>query len=144
MAKEPWRTESGILSNEAPASQQPGEISDAARDDILERARKLRVVKYRLIFIFLLLPFLLVAAIVFDWVWEMNLSGHMTRTYVLALYGGLTLLFILAFCVVGYLIRKRMQREDEEMLKGAMPTEMAPSATAQPRAATREDKRSRH
>ena len=128
MAKEPWRTESGILSNEAPASQQPGEISDAARDDILERARKLRVVKYRLIFIFLLLPFLLVAAIVFDWVWEMNLSGHMTRTYVLALYGGLTLLFILAFCVVGYLIRKRMQREEEEMLKGPTAIEMPPAA----------------
>jgi hypothetical protein len=99
-----------------------GEISDAAR----AKARKLRILRYRLLFIFLLLPALLVAAIVFDWIWELSLSGRMTRDDLVAIYGGLIAAFVLVFLVVGYAIRKRMRHEEEEALKGPVPVEMPP------------------
>jgi hypothetical protein len=51
-----------------PLASPSGEISEAAR----ETQRKLRIVKYRMLFIFLLLPALLVGAIVFDWLWDLG------------------------------------------------------------------------
>ena len=106
-------------------------MADVARSPEAEAAA-LRTVKYRLIAIFLLLPFVLVAAIVFDFVWEMNLSGRMTREYVLGIYGGLIAAFIAIFCGAGYLIRKRMRREEEELLKGPVPVEMKPNPAITP------------
>jgi uncharacterized membrane protein len=145
MAKESWHTENGILSDELSASYQSGEISDAARYELADRARKLRILKYRLIFIFVALPFLLVAAIVFDWVWEMELAAHMTRAYVLSVYGGLIGLFILIFCAVGYLIRKRMQREEAEMLNATVPgAPLTSPAPIKPATPNPKDRRSRH
>ena len=78
-----------------------GEMSEAARAKLQDKARKLRTLRYRMFFIFLLLPALLVIAIVFDWLWELNLSGHMTREYVLAIYGGLIAAFVLIFLIIG-------------------------------------------
>jgi hypothetical protein len=109
-----------------------GDISEAARAKLLDRTRKLRILKYRLLFIFLLLPGLLVSAIVFDWVWDMNLSGRLTRDYVLAIYGGLVALLVVVFCTIGYMIRKRMRREDEETLKGPTPIDMASKPAVRP------------
>ena len=118
---------------QTPSTHPFGEISEAARATLLQdRARKLRILKYRLLFIFLLLPSLLVTAIVFDWIWELNLSGRMTRDHVLAIYGGLIALFVLVFLAIGYVIRKRMLREEEEALKGPTPVEMTPSTAAKP------------
>jgi hypothetical protein len=105
-----------------------GEISDAARENV----RKLRILKYRMLFIFLLLPALLLAAIVFDWIWELDLSGRMTRAYVIAIYGGLIALFVLIFLVAGYMIRKRMAREEEETLQGPTPIEAPRHAAPKP------------
>ena len=111
-----------------PLASPSGEISEAAR----ETQRKLRIVKYRMLFIFLLLPALLVGAIVFDWLWDLNLNGRMTRDHVLAIYGGLIAAFVLVFLVIGFFIRKRMRREEDEALKGPTPVERAPRAAAQP------------
>ena len=110
-----------------PLASPSGEISEAAR----ETQRKLRIVKYRMLFIFLLLPALLVGAIVFDWLWDLNLNGRMTRDHVLAIYGGLIAAFVLVFLVIGFFIRKRMRREEDEALKGPTPVERAPRAAAQ-------------
>ncbi|MCD6073134.1 MAG: hypothetical protein K0Q70_17 [Rhodospirillales bacterium] len=113
---------------ESPLTNPFGEISEAAR----AKARKLRILRYRLLFIFLLLPALLVTAIVFDWIWELSLSGRMTREYLIAIYGGLIAVFVLVFLVVGYVIRKRMRHEEEEALKGPVPVERALHSTVQP------------
>lgn len=109
-----------------------GEMSEAARAKLQDKARKLRTLRYRMFFIFLLLPALLVIAIVFDWLWELNLSGHMTREYVLAIYGGLIAAFVLIFLIIGYVIRKRMRHEEEEALKGPTPVEMVPNPATRP------------
>jgi len=111
-----------------PLASPSGEISEAAR----ETQRKLRIVKYRMLFIFLLLPALLVGAIVFDWLWDLNLNGRMTRDHVLAIYGGLIAAFVLVFLVIGFFIRKRMRREEDEALKGPTPVERAPNPAAMP------------
>ena len=111
-----------------PLASLPGEISEAARDT----QRKLRILKYRMLFIFLLLPSLLVGAIVFDWLWDLNLSGRMTRDHVLAIYGGLIAAFVLLFLVIGFFIRKRMRREEDEALKGPTPVERAPNPASMP------------
>lgn len=113
---------------DAPRDADVGEISEAAR----EKVRKLRTLRYRMLFIFLLLPALLVTAIVFDWVWELNLGGRMTREYVIAIYGGMIAAFVLVFLIVGTVIRKRMRREEEEALKGPTPVERASSPAAKP------------
>jgi hypothetical protein len=113
---------------EPPLTNPFGEISEAAR----EKARTLRILRYRMLFIFLLLPSLLVMAIVFDWIWELSLSGRMTRDTLIAIYGGLIAAFVLVFLVLGYVIRKRMRHEEEEALKGPVPVEMTPRATSQP------------
>lgn len=113
---------------EAPLPGPLGEISDVAR----AKARKLRTLRYRMFFIFLLLPALLVISIVFDWLWELNLSGRMTHDYVLAVYGGLIAAFVLVFLIVGYIIRKRMAREEEEALKGPVPVERPPNLATKP------------
>lgn len=91
------------------------EIDAAAR----AKADGLRRIKYRLILIFLLLPGLLVAAIVFDWLWEQNLSARLTRTWVIGIYGGLIVAFGVASCVIGYFVRKRMRREEEAEMAAA-------------------------
>ena len=113
---------------ETPLAGPYGEISAAAR----EKQRKLRILRYRMLFIFLLLPALLVIAIVFDWVWELNLGGRMTREAVIAIYGGLIAAFVVIFLIVGYVIRKRMAREEEEALKGPTPVERAPNPASKP------------
>jgi len=115
-----------------PLGHRNGEIADAARAKHLERARKLRILKYRMLFIFLLLPALLVVAIVFDWLWTLNLSGRMTRDHVLAVYAGLIAAFVLIFLVIGFFIRKRLRREDDEALKGPTPVERAPNPASMP------------
>jgi hypothetical protein len=117
-----------------------GAMSEAAH----QKMRRLRALKYRLLFIFLALPGLLVAAIVFDWIWSLNLSGRMTHEYVLAIYGGLIAVFVLIFCIVGYLIRKRMRREEQDALKGPAPAEMSPRPTTKPITTKLKDGRSRH
>jgi hypothetical protein len=129
---------------DAPLAAPFGEISEAAR----AKAHKLRMLRYRMLFIFLLLPGLLVVAIVFDWLWDLNLGGHMTREYVLAIYGGLIAAFVLVFLVIGYFIRKRLRREEEEALQGPTPVERPPNPARQPiplSAATRsKDRKSRN
>lgn len=117
---------------DAPLADPLGELSDAARAKLQDRARKLRGLRYRMFFIFLLLPALLVIAIVFNWLWDLNLSGHMTREYVLAIYGGLIAAFVLVFLIVGYVIRKRMRREDEEARTGPTPVERPPNPATRP------------
>jgi hypothetical protein len=103
-----------------------GEISDDARRKADDKARNLRVLKYRLLFIFLLLPSVLVISILFDWIAESELLAHLSRTYVMLVYAGLIVLFVIVFLILGYILRKRLRHEEEQAALAAKPIEGFP------------------
>jgi hypothetical protein len=127
----------------APAEPEIEAAAHATAADVKAHAKisGLRRIKYRLILIFLLLPGLLVSAIVFDWLWSQNLSAHLTRPAIIGIYAGLVVVFGALSVLVGYFVRKRMRREEDEAIAAAKAAAHVGLTT---KAVTSAHRRSRH
>ena len=72
----------------------------------------------------MLLPGLLVAAFVFNWASEFNLAARMSSMSLMVVYACLLGAFVAVFCVIGFGLRKRTLREEQDILPPPKPMPM--------------------